>query len=213
MKTKRIYIYKIYFPTSNRSNPHYVGKSQDLSRRMFVHLENKSLVGNALRKYDDWNIEVLHTCKTCDEANRIEIEEIRHYNCVTPNGYNQTRGGDGGDTWSGKKNLKQSKSRRGEGNPFYNKKHTEESKNKISNSMQGKNKGDNCSVLSKETARKIVTKRNKENNPMKDSKIARKQGKVQRSIQIGKKNGNYKNGKYTKEAKIKRLQERINSLT
>jgi len=94
MKTKRTYIYCIYFPTSNK---HYIGQTDNINRRMVHgHLRsNKSLVGRALWKYDDWTIEIFHTCKTRDEANRTEIEEIRHHSCVAPNGYNLTRGGEG----------------------------------------------------------------------------------------------------------------------
>lgn len=65
---------------------------------MIRHLNSNYLVGRALNKYDNWIVEVLHITKDKDIANLLEIEEIRHYNCVIPNGYNLTRGGDGGDT-------------------------------------------------------------------------------------------------------------------
>ena len=135
---------------------------------MMKHLDSPYLVGKALQKYEDWKVSILHTCKTRKEANRIEIEEIRNFNSVAPNGYNLTRGGEGGDTWSGKKNPGQSKRRKGKGNPFYGEQHSEESKNKISKRMQGKNLGKKCSDLSKETARRLAIKRNKENNPMRN---------------------------------------------
>jgi len=49
---------------------------------MAQHLNSKYFVGNALNKYDDWIIKVLHICKSRDEANRVEIEEIRNFNSV-----------------------------------------------------------------------------------------------------------------------------------
>lgn len=228
MKIMKIYIYTIYFPTSNK---YYIGQTAYLERRMFAHLKSKSFVGNALRKYDEWQIEVLHTCKTKDEANRTEIEEIRHYNSVAPNGYNLTRGGDGGDTWSGKKNPKQSKRWKGKGNPFYGHQHTEESKEKISKSLKRRysktprdkkvvekkiirqkkkviKRKEIFTLTGREVLRIAAIKRNKENNPMKNSVIAKKQGNSQRGVQIGRKNGNYKNGNYTKEAKIKSCKKR-----
>lgn len=90
----KIFIYKIYFPTSKK---YYIGQTNDLDKRMIQHLNHHFLVGNALWKYDDWKILILHTCKTRDEANRIEIECIRNSNSIAPNGYNLTRGGDGQD--------------------------------------------------------------------------------------------------------------------
>lgn len=118
----KIYIYAIWFPTSKRPNPYYVGVAKNLERRMFQHLNSKYQVGNALNKYDDWIIKKLHTCKTYEEAFRIEIEEIRNFNSVAPNGYNLTRGGDGADT-------------------FTNNPNREEIREKFSKSHQGKESG------------------------------------------------------------------------
>lgn len=89
---REIYIYIIYFPTSNKR---YIGLSYSVEKRMKEHRTSNSLVGKALRKYDDWQVTVLHTAKTRDKANLIEIEEIRNHNSVSPNGYNLTGGGEG----------------------------------------------------------------------------------------------------------------------
>ena len=97
MNKMKIHIYQIYFLTSNKC---YIGQTRYLETRMLKHIKNKSLVGKALRKYDDWQVSVLHTCKSHDEANRIEIEEIRNQNSIAPNGYNLTHGGEGGDTFT-----------------------------------------------------------------------------------------------------------------
>lgn len=94
MKTKKIYVYCIYFPTSNK---YYIGQTNDLKRRMRDHLNSKSnsLVGNALNKYDDWQISILHTRINRDEINLLEIESIRNFNTIRPYGYNLTAGGEG----------------------------------------------------------------------------------------------------------------------
>lgn len=146
----KIYIYLIYFPTSNRLNPYYVGQTAYLNRRMLEHLRNKNnnFVGNALQKYDDWTIEILHTAKDRDEANRIEIEKIRHYDCIAPNGYNLTRGGDGVDGFKHSDEFKENQrnfmngNQYGKGKNLGNKNgkghhHTEEWKQNKSKEMQG----------------------------------------------------------------------------
>lgn len=89
---RKIHIYLIYFPANSKC---YIGVSYDVEKRMKEHKTFNSLVGKALRKYDGWQVVVLHTVKTRDEANLIEIEEICNYNSISPNGYNLTRGGEG----------------------------------------------------------------------------------------------------------------------
>ena len=89
----KIHIYKIYFPTSKKC---YIGQTIAFEKRMRQHIEAESVVGRAMRKHDDWQISILHTVKTKAQANLVEIEEIRNYNSVSPNGYNLTHGGEGG---------------------------------------------------------------------------------------------------------------------
>ena len=159
-----IHIYKIYFLASDKC---YIGQTCNFKRRMFRHLENKSFVGNALRKYDDWEIEILHTTKNRDTANLLEIEEIRHYNCIVPNGYNLTRGGDGGPIMFGNQHAKgivpskekrEKQSKMMQGNQFakggkgHTQKHSEEAKKKISRANKGKKRTEEfCKDLSRRT--------------------------------------------------------------
>ena len=152
----------------------------DLEKRMFSHLNSKRLVGNALQKYDDWNIEILHTTKDRDIANLLEIEEIRHYNCIAPNGYNLTAGGDGlfdpseevrykiGSGNRGKKRPEHSEIMMGNKNGLGNrgnsgKNLSEETKKKIGSSLKGYKH-------SKETKIKDSEAKKGNKNPMKDSK-------------------------------------------
>lgn len=88
--TKRIYIYRIYFPASNKC---YIGQTIDLQRRMKQHFESGHLICKALWKYNNYQVSILHTCKSHDVANVLEIEDIRNFNSVRPNGYNLTHGG------------------------------------------------------------------------------------------------------------------------
>jgi predicted GIY-YIG superfamily endonuclease len=100
MKCK-IYIYCVYFPTSEKF---YIGQTDNLDRRFRHHFNSDSLVGKALNKYDDWKISILHTTSDRNVANQIEIEEIRNFNSIAPNGYNLTHGGDG---WSPTKEIRE----------------------------------------------------------------------------------------------------------
>jgi len=99
---KWIYIYRIYFPTSKRKAPYYIGQTINLNGRLNNHLKSKYLVGNAMRKYDDQQFSILHKTKSKAKADKLEIAEIAAHNSVAPDGYNLTAGGDGGDTFSGK---------------------------------------------------------------------------------------------------------------
>ena len=185
MPSSKVYIYRIYFPASGKC---YIGQTKDLQRRMKEHLKSGQVVCKALYKYDDWAISVLHTCKTRDEANRIEIEEIRNFNSVVPNGYNVTAGGGGmsgcthTDEWKKEQSIRLQGNQNGKGKNLGNKngigyKHTTEAIEKI--------KQAGCRPCSEETIEKIrrsnlgikkpeTTKRNIENNPMKNSEVVLK---------------------------------------
>ncbi|MEK0351237.1 MAG: NUMOD3 domain-containing DNA-binding protein [Nitrosopumilus sp.] len=147
----KIYIYQIWFPTSKK---YYIGQTCNIQKRMHEHLRAGSVICKALWKYDDWQVAILHTCKSRDEANRIEIEEIRNFNSVAPNGYNLTRGGEGtthceitkekirnarrGTHASKETKKKMREAKLGKNNHFYGKHHTEESNEKNRKLHEGK---------------------------------------------------------------------------
>jgi hypothetical protein len=150
---------------------------------MFAHLRADSLVGRALNKYDDWQISILHTRIDREEAKILEIESIRNFDCIHPNGYNQTRGGDGlAGYWKGRKRSEQNNENNRQAQ--LGKKHSEETKNKIraykhTEEAIEKIRQAGRRSCSKETKKKIsesnlgkkhpeVSKRNKENNPMRN---------------------------------------------
>ena len=113
---------------------------------MKEHLESGSLVCKALWKVNSWQVAILHTCKSRDVANTLEIEEIRNFNSVAPNGYNLSAGGAFSNPSDetrvrmskaqlGKKLSDETKKRMSE--VRLGKKHSAETKNKISNSRKG----------------------------------------------------------------------------
>ena len=131
---------------------------------------------NAIKKYgwENFSHEIIKTDLSADEATTLEKELICYHDSMNPEkGYNQTAGGEGMLGWkhtaeskrkiieSNKRRVisdltkkKQSESHKGiyvgEKNPFYNKKHSAETKLKISIANKGK-----THPVSEETRRKI----------------------------------------------------------
>lgn len=95
-------IYKI---TNLITGKCYVGFSKDAARRFKRHISlatqgvNRRLY-DSMRKHGFENFEllILDTCETKEEAQLLEKEWIKELNSLMPNGYNMTRGGDGGYT-------------------------------------------------------------------------------------------------------------------
>lgn len=79
----------------------------------------------------------LKTCYTQEELNEWEKYYIKFYNTLWPNGYNLSEGGEGGIMCE-EIRRKISAAISGEKNPMFGKHHSDESKNKISNSHKGK---------------------------------------------------------------------------
>lgn len=137
------YVYKFTSP----SGKSYIGITNNLRRRIAEHKRlsktlNKAFY-NAINKYgfDNFTFEILEEYnikernKLLDKLNEMEMYYISKFDTFK-NGYNSTLGGDG------------TKGMCGELNPFYNKKHTQESKNKMSEKHKGK-------VLTDEHKKKI----------------------------------------------------------
>ena len=77
----------------------YVGQTTKSTEERFnQHASNKkSYIGRAIRKYgvENFSIEILEECDTCEQLNEREIFWIAELNSKVPNGYNLTDGGDG----------------------------------------------------------------------------------------------------------------------
>jgi group I intron endonuclease len=88
----------VYKATNVINGKTYVGITNKTIRRRFqAHLSFASPIGNALRKYGIKNffIRYLETARTLNSARRKERLWVKRYDCISPNGYNLTAGGEG----------------------------------------------------------------------------------------------------------------------
>lgn len=138
----------IYKATNLLNGKVYVGQTvRTLDERMREHLRhNETAFSKALKKYgiENFEINVIDKADTVEELNEKEIFWIKFFKAFGENGYNMCEGG--GNT-TGYHHTEKSKEKMsivkktmytGEGNPFYNKKHTAVSKAKMSNSRKGR---------------------------------------------------------------------------
>ena len=180
------YIYRILNKITKKC---YIGetKCKDVSRRWNQHKQtieiNKGCpaLRDAVKKYgiDNFEFSVLIICFD-DDRFKHEIEYIKKYNSVAPNGYNLTNGGEGGG--------------------FQGKTHTEEVKNDIKNKLKQK-------FIDNPDLKKQMSERNKivMSNPEVRDKIkngilnSEKWKKVVENMR----SGNHKNSKHSEEIKTK----------
>jgi group I intron endonuclease len=161
----------IYMVENKINKKKYIGQSlqQDINNRWKQHKSlKKTSIGqilfNAYQKYgiDNFKFKILCICFD-DDTNNYEIEYIKKYNTLYPNGYNLLIGGNNkkhneytinvlkqklsgenhpnyGKKFSTERRINMSIVRRKELNPNYGKKLSNEQKNKISNTMLSFNK-------------------------------------------------------------------------
>lgn len=83
-------IYKI---TNNLNNKCYIGQSVHIERRFSEHCfpSKKSQISLAIQKYgkENFSFEIIEEC-SIEELNKREQFWIKHYNSLSPNGYNIT---------------------------------------------------------------------------------------------------------------------------
>ncbi len=122
----------IYILKNKTNGKCYVGQTTKLFKERFrQHQISNSVVGKALRKYGSKNFEKIILENILDDnLNFAEIEYIKKYNSISPNGYNITYGGNGG------KHLEETKRKISEAHK--GKKFTEEHKKKLSESLSGR---------------------------------------------------------------------------
>lgn len=137
-------IYRIHNSITGKD---YIGQTiRSLEERTAEHIrKTNSVISKAIRKYgiENFVIEEIDSASTIEELNEKEIYWISKYNSIVPNGYNQCIGG--GNTCGfhhreeSKKKMSISKSKiyTGKNNPFYGKKHSDESKQKMSSQRKG----------------------------------------------------------------------------
>ena len=121
----------------------YVGQTQrTFGIRTKQHLNRSdTYFDKALAKYglNNFSYEIIDRGSTLEELNEKERYWIVEYDCLWPNGYNLTVGGDGvkgyrhTDEYKRKMSDAKKGKMTGENNPFYGKKHTIKAMEKMSN--------------------------------------------------------------------------------
>ena len=90
--------FKIYLIMNRANFKKYVGlTSRTVARRFYEHsINSKSAIGLAIQKYgrNNFLVVVIETCETLEKANEREKYWIAFHDCIAPNGYNRTSGGE-----------------------------------------------------------------------------------------------------------------------
>ena len=101
--------YYIYKATNRINGKSYIGQAINFKKRKNEHLyvrdarhDPNSIFHKALDKYgaDNFDWEILGTIPGKYFADAFERSMIQEYNTYKPNGYNMTKGGDGGSMWN-----------------------------------------------------------------------------------------------------------------
>lgn len=133
-------IYKI---TNRVNGKTYIGQTRySLAHRWAQHCRtdsNCSALSAAINKYgrDAFTKVVIAEYKPGDDLNAAEMYFIEFHNCIAPNGYNITAGGEAA-THSEESKLKLSEAKLGDKNPMWGKKQSEETKAKRSAALKGR---------------------------------------------------------------------------
>ena len=115
---------------------------------------NRSYNKHLLRSIENHGFEAFEVIEEFDvayskeELDKLEIKYIKEFNCLNPNGYNNDEGGNKGKFCKESKRLLSEK-KSGENNPFYGKKHSEETRKKMSEAHKGKCVGENHPMYGK----------------------------------------------------------------
>lgn len=143
----------VYMTICSVNNKKYIGKHKS-NFFDFSYKGSGLLLTRAFNKYgkDKFRTIILDVCYSLEELNNKEVEYIKKYNCVdSKEFYNLSMGGDGGDTRAWMTKEERSIAAKGENNPMYGKKHTKETKLKISE----KNKGNKLKPFTDEHKAKL----------------------------------------------------------
>ncbi len=130
----------IYVLHNEENDKCYVGQTtRTFEERFGAHKIFSSLIGKALRKYgvDNFSKIILENIPE-EELDYWEIHYIQECNSLYPNGYNLDTGGNKNKHASDETRKIMSEIRKGEGNSFWGKHHTEEANRKNSEAHKGK---------------------------------------------------------------------------
>lgn len=122
----------IYTITDKTNGMRYVGKDMNPPTRSNAHLSGNSptcrMIHNAIQKRgrDNFDVSFIYYPGASPEAlYAIEQWKIRQLNTLSPNGYNLIDRGPGGSVTSDETRKLMSEKRKGEGNSFYGKNHSD----------------------------------------------------------------------------------------
>lgn len=96
-----MYLYKI---TNNINQKVYIGITNDYKKRWSNHGTENTVISDAIRKYgkNNFTFEVLQANISIEEIDQLEIDTIKAYNSLVPNGYNVAKGGRYQTSYTGK---------------------------------------------------------------------------------------------------------------
>lgn len=109
--------YGIIYKITNKTNGKvYVGQTkQELKDRLRQHRTERGSypISNAIRKYgmDGFDVEVIDSATNPEELNKKEINYIRQFECLKPDGYNIRSGGNSSPMAESTKRLLAEKAR------------------------------------------------------------------------------------------------------
>jgi len=135
--------------TNSKNKKKYVGITKfSIEERFSQHSKRGFILTEAIKKYGEQNfsIELIEEVESAERAYELEQYYIKKYNTKVPNGYNLTDGGDGlyGVIISEEDRKRRSevmkKLHKEKRTGMHGKKHTEETKKKMSDASKGKEK-------------------------------------------------------------------------
>ena len=138
----------IYKATNTINGKAYIGQTvRTVRERMLEHMRHdRSYFDRALKKYgaENFKVVVIDSARTVEELNEKEKFWIDFFHTLGERGYNMCEGGGNTTGYHHTDAAKQTMSQKkktayaGAGNPFYGKRHTEESCRKMSESRKGR---------------------------------------------------------------------------
>ena len=155
----------IYITTNKINGKQYIGKHK-INGRESSYIGSGVVLKQAINKYgkENFDNEIIEYCETLEELNKREDYYIKKFDAVnSKNFYNVANGGQGGDLtahmseeeyaahiekFKGKNNSMYGVHRYGKDAPMYGKKHSPETRRKLSEAKKGKK-------LSEETKAKV----------------------------------------------------------